>query len=126
MILPKILPEICFTKECKSSIAEFAGPVHMHFYYIYGWFYSCKMCINIEFWNSLPDTIKWFLALHEIYHITYAMVGSPPPGYSHDSNPEEWEADLYACRIFCAAGFDLEKLSQELQKYAGRRPYLPV
>lgn len=128
MILPRPLPEIRFVEKCEEKEAEFRGPVHTHSYCAPFYPLRCVMCINIKFWESLPSHVKWFIALHESFHVVHArrsfFLEEDDKDLAHNLRPQEWEADWYACRVFCAIGFDLKKLSQELGTYADP-PYLP-
>ena len=48
-----------------------AGPVHTHIYYLYGFVQMRTICIDPVFWKTLPEHIKWFLLLHESYHVIH-------------------------------------------------------
>ena len=48
------------------------GTVHTHIYYMHFFSQMRTICIDPVFWKTLPEHIKWFLLLHESYHVIHA------------------------------------------------------
>lgn len=122
MILPRPFTVFRFVKYCKYE--KFKGPLHTEtlMFGPGGCFRYNTLCINKTFWDGLSYITRWFIALHESFHGVQPYKSER----AHRLTPNEWEADLYACRIMFSAGIDLEKLLQEFGTHSGRLPYLPL
>ena len=84
--------------------------------------------VQKNWWHELPNSLKWFVVLHEAFHVvqlrTDSMIKKDPKA-CHFKYPCEWEADWYASRVLLKAGIDLRMFSEELRKYIGRDLYIP-
>ena len=81
-----------------------------------------------NWWRQLPEILKWFVTLHEMFHVVQLRTDSiikKDPKAGHFTYPCEWEADWYASRMLLKAGIDLRMFSEKLRKYIGRDLYIP-